>query len=643
MKTGSAAAAPADADQSPAGKKPASPVLSTLRLLPRASAVLSTAVAALIVLTATVPAGLAVASGALVGSITNADGGWTTAGGRRLLAYIAILVVLFLMAELSAPALRSMAESLGRRVEGQLRARVMESTLRPAGVAHLEEAEVVDLVSEAQTVGTGATTIADAVAGMAVVSANSLAAVLAAGLLGTYRWWLAAALLGVYAAMTAVRSGQLRGTVAALRGHVRRFRRASYFRDLALTPGAAKETRVFGLGAWVEARFTAEWHRAMAGFWRDRPKGRWVPPACGLVVGGAVGITYALLGRSAVRGEITLGQLTTFAGAATGVAAIYSVGMDNLNITYGTAPVPAALALEHTVDEGRFRLGGDRRADGLPTSSIAFEGVSFGYPGRSDRVFDRLDLEIPAGRSLAIVGPNGVGKTTLVKLLARLYDPTGGRIVVDGIDLATIDARAWQRRVAAIFQDFVHYELSAADNVGFGALERASDRPAMTAAADRAGAGELVRRLPAGWDTILSRRARDGAELSGGQWQRMALARALFAVAAGASVLILDEPTAALDVRAEAAFYARFLELTAGITTVVISHRFSTVRRADRIVVIENGRVSESGDHASLMAGEGRYARMFRLQAAHLLDADQDEEALDTVDGRADELDHGRA
>jgi ATP-binding cassette subfamily B protein len=494
----------------------------------------------------------------------------------------------------------------------------MAATLAPPGVAHLEDPDVVDGVSEAQVVGTGPVTVSDAVVGLVTVAANSMASVLAAAVLAGYRWWLGVGLLAAYAATTWVRARQLRGSVTALRGHARRFRRSSYFRDVALTPGAAKELRVFGLGSWVGDRFADEWQHAMAGFWRDRPKGGSVPLACGSLVGGAVGVTYALLARSALRGDITLGQLTMYAGAATGVAALYRIGMDNLNISYGTAPVPAALALERRTAEPRFQLGGSAPADGLPASEIRFQGVSFRYPGRPGHVFRDLDLEIPAGRSLAIVGPNGAGKTTLVKLLARLYDPTGGRILVDGIDLADIDARAWHRRIGAIFQDFVHDQLSAADNVWFGAPERAGDLDAAAAAARRAGAEEIIDRLPGRWNTVLSAATNGGAEPSGGQWQRVALARALFAIDAGASVLILDEPTAALDVRAEAAFYDRFLELTSGITTIVISHRFSTVRRADRIVVIEDGRVREDGDHASLLAADGRYAHLFRLQAAHV-------------------------
>jgi len=203
---------------------------------------------------------------------------------------------------------------------------------------------------------------------------------------------------------------------------------------------------------------------------------------------------------------------------------------------------------------------------------------------------------------LAIVGDNGAGKTTLVKLLARLYDPGEGRITVDGRDLRTLDPLAWRQRLAAVFQDFVHYELSAADNIGFGAPQRLHDTEALRRAATRAGALDLIERLPSGWATVLSPGYAGGVDLSGGQWQRIALARALFAVEAGAGVLILDEPTAALDVRAEAELFDRFLSLTQGLTAIIVSHRFSTVRRADRIAVLAEGRIVEQGTHAELLA-----------------------------------------
>jgi len=259
--------------------------------------------------------------------------------------------------------------------------------------------------------------------------------------------------------------------------------------------------------------------------------------------------------------------------------------------------------------------GGAGMAAGLPAQAVRFEGVRFRYAGRADDVLAGLDLEIPAGRSLAIVGDNGAGKTTLVKLLVRLYDPDEGHITVDGRDLHNIEPLAWRQRVAAVFQDFVRYELSAADNVGFGAPRRQHERDALRRAAARAGALDLIESLPKGWETILSPRYEGGVDLSGGQWQRIALARALFAVEAGARVLILDEPTAALDVRAEADLFDRFLSITQGLTTILVSHRFSTVRRADRIVVLDGGRVVEQGTHDELLVAGGRYAHMFLLQA----------------------------
>jgi ATP-binding cassette subfamily B protein len=290
--------------------------------------------------------------------------------------------------------------------------------------------------------------------------------------------------------------------------------------------------------------------------------------------------------------------------------------MDNADVAYsfGSRALPAVPELEAAL--ASTRLPGSRPLDGRPAVSLRFDQVGFTYPGTTMPVLDGLDLELGAGESLAVVGSNGAGKTTFVKLLARLYDPTSGRITVDGIDLRELDATSWQRRVAAIFQDFTHYELTVAENVGLGAPALLDDRGALRDAARRAGALSLIDALPGGWDTVLSRRVAGGVELSGGEWQRIALARALLAVDAGAGLLVLDEPTANLDARAETELYERFLDLTSGVSTVVISHRFSTVRRAGRIVVLGGGSVVEAGTHDELLALGGRYARMFRLQAA---------------------------
>jgi ATP-binding cassette subfamily B protein len=281
--------------------------------------------------------------------------------------------------------------------------------------------------------------------------------------------------------------------------------------------------------------------------------------------------------------------------------------------------VPRAFALERqlaSLSAGK----GKRVPEDMPREGMRFEAVEFRYPGLDRAVLSGLDLDIPAGRSLAIVGENGAGKTTLVKLICRLYEPTGGSIGVDGAALAEFDPIEWHGRVAAIFQDFARYHMSARDNVAMGAPGHAGNAEKLRAAASRAGALDLIESLPRGWDTVLSREYAGGVDLSGGQWQRIALARAMFAVEAGARVLILDEPTASLDVRAEAELYDRFLEITEGLTTILISHRFSTVRRADRIVVLEGGRVAEAGSHEELMSEGGRYAAMFRVQAERFVE-----------------------
>jgi ATP-binding cassette subfamily B protein len=335
----------------------------------------------------------------------------------------------------------------------------------------------------------------------------------------------------------------------------------------------------------------------------------------------AQALALGLLGRAAVAGEIGLGALLVYVNGVLQSQAFGSVSDSDLTVQYGTAALRPLADLERMVAEDpRLVSPGTRSADGLPREIIRFEGVWFTYPGRTEPVCRNLTLDVPVGQSLAIVGANGAGKTTLVKLLARLYDPDEGRILVDGIDLREIDAHAWQRRVAAIFQDFVQYHLSAYDNVALGAPERQGERWLVAEAARRAGALDLIEALPRGWDTVLSRQYAGGAALSGGQWQRIGLARALFAASAGAPLLVMDEPTAHLDVRAEAAFFDSFLDVTRGVTTLLISHRFSTVRRAHRIVVLEGGRVVEDGCHVALLRLRGRYASMFALQAQRFTD-----------------------
>jgi ATP-binding cassette, subfamily B, bacterial len=245
-------------------------------------------------------------------------------------------------------------------------------------------------------------------------------------------------------------------------------------------------------------------------------------------------------------------------------------------------------------------------ADGRPAVEIRFRDVSFMYPSGTQPVLEHFDLTIPAGSSLAIVGRNGSGKTTLAKLLCRLYDPQSGAIEVDGVDLRAFDLDSWRRRVTAVFQDYTRFDLPLRDNV---APAGAPDE-VIRAALDAAGAAGL-----AALDTVLAPGYAGGTDLSGGQWQRVALARALCAVRLGAGVVLLDEPTAQLDVRGEAEIFDRILAATRDCTTILVSHRFSTVRHADRICVVDQGKVVELGSHEELMALDGRYRAMFDLQA----------------------------
>jgi ABC-type multidrug transport system fused ATPase/permease subunit len=283
------------------------------------------------------------------------------------------------------------------------------------------------------------------------------------------------------------------------------------------------------------------------------------------------------------------------------------------------APAAAVLRLEPSMARGGALPVGRRSAVGMPAREIRFRDVTFAYPADSSRtVLEHFDITIPAGSSLAIVGQNGAGKTTLAKLLCRLYDPQAGSIEIDGIDLRELEIDAWRTRLTAVFQDFIRFELPMRNNV---APNGAPDA-AILAALEQAGASRL-----ADLGTVLARGYEGGTDLSGGQWQRVALARALCAVQLGAGVVLLDEPTAQLDVRGEAEIFDRILTATRQCTTILISHRFSTVRHADRICVLERGRVAELGSHEELMALGGRYRTMFDLQAERF-GATEDEEGV---------------
>lgn len=596
-------------------------LLPVVRLMVARNPLLSGACLVVLLLTGVLPTLFTLAGGALVGSVPGAvQGGFDSPAGERLILAVAATVGLFVLQQGIGAVGATMAYGLGERLTGHLKRRVMRVVLSPPGIAHLEDSDVMSKIAAAQSVGTGQYTPRHAVIAMLAVWAPRLSALGSTILLATFRWWLAAGLLLGWIVVYAVVYSTFRRLISSMMNQGDTLRRANYIAGLGMTAGASKETRVFGLSTWLGTRYVAEWFKAIRPLMEERKKGAWKLVPASLFLGALVSFGYVVVGRAALAGELTLGELIVYLGSVAGIGAFASMGNHTLELGWGLASASQVFELERELGiESDARHTGEIPAGVLPAREICFEGVSFSYPGGA-KVFQGLDLRIEAGKSLAVVGDNGAGKTTLVKLLARLYDPTSGRITVDGKDIADLNPEEWQRRVAAIFQDFVRYELSASDNVVMGALERADDLDARDDAARRAGALETIEELNEGWETSLSRQSENGTDLSGGQWQRVALARALFAVGSGAGVLVLDEPTANLDVRAEADLYDRFLDLTRGVTTLVISHRFSTVRRADRIVVLDGGKVIEDGTHEELVEAGGRYATMFGLQAARFVD-----------------------
>jgi ATP-binding cassette subfamily B protein len=597
-------------------------------VLPRLGLPLTCAVAAGVLVSTLLPLVATLAGGALVGAVPGAvrDGLASPSGHQALLA-LAVLAGSSAASGAAWPVRTALATALAQRLELHLEERVMRAVARPTGIAHLEDEAVLDRIALAQEVGTAGDRPGRALVALTNLAPKWLQSLLYAVVLAQFSWWLSGAVaLAWYGAAYLERRATVRASRVVIE-RARLLRRSNYVRDLVLTPAAAKEVRLFGLTPWLVERFRAAWLLAMVDVWRARRLTTGPLLLAVLLLTVVLAVAGAILGGAALRGEIDLGALTVYLAAALGMGTFFGLVPDDRALLYGAAAVPAVIELEGLTSDGppppaardSATPAGLARpatpAEGLPRHLIRFQGVRFRYPRGGAAVFDGLDLDIPAGRSLAVVGANGAGKTTLVKLLCRLYEPAEGCITVDGVDLRQFEARSWQRQIAAIFQDFVRYHLPLRDNIAFGAPAAAHDFQRLAEAADRAGVSELVSALPHGWETVLSREFSGGADLSGGQWQRVALGRALFAVAAGARVLMLDEPTAHLDVRAEAALYDRFLELTRGLTTVLISHRFSTVRRADRICVLEQGRVVEQGTHHELLAAAGRYAHMFTLQA----------------------------
>jgi ATP-binding cassette subfamily B protein len=581
--------------------------------LPRSDGTLAFAWWVVVLLHGILPALFAIAMGVLVSAVQR---------GETLTGPLIVVGLIFVLLQVLTPIQTAVSHNLGDRTAAFLYDRLTTACARPQGIAHLENPALTADLTVARDFDRGMTGpplsySMDFIAGGLVGMVGGVAA---AFVLFAFAWWAPIVLAGAWLAThwllreSAVWHDRNTDEVRAAQ------RVADYAYRLAVDPPASKELRLFGLIGWTMDRFIAQ-RRRLHQIQYEATRLRERPLAWSLLLVTAANVIVVWsLASAAADGRINLGELVIYAQCVVGTSLIAFGGL-NWAMDGAAAPVAAVRRLEPAMASGGHLTSGRKSATGLPAREIRLRNVTFAYPGGAN-VLDGFDLIIPAGSSLAIVGQNGAGKTTIAKLLCRLYDPQRGAIEVDGIDVRDFDIASWLSRVAAVFQDFIRLELSLRDNVAPGG----APEDAIKAALDGAGAANL-----AGLDTVLARGYEGGTDLSGGQWQRIALARALCAVTMGAGLVLLDEPTAQLDVRGEAEIFERLLASTRHCTTILISHRFSTVRHADRICVLETGKVVELGTHDELMALGGRYRTMFDLQAQRFSSEDEEGQRYDVL------------
>ena len=575
--------------------------------LPRADPRLAAAWWMALLLRGTLPAAFAIAMGVLVAAVQNS---------RPLFAPLALTGAIFILLQVLSPIHQAISSTLGDRTAAWLYDRLTEACVRPPGLGHLEDPTLTGDLTVARDFDLGMTGPPLSIS-MDFIANGMVEMIGGAGsaiILAFYAWWAPILLAGGWLAThwllreSAVWKDRNTEEVRAAQ------RDADYAYRLAVDPPASKELRLFGLAGWTLERFIARrttLHELQYAATRLRER----PVVWSLlIVVSANLMVFWSLASAVANSEVTLGEVVVYLQSAVGVS-LLAFGGFSWALDGAAAPVAAVLRLESAMRPAGALPSGDRPAAALPAREIRFRDVSFAYPGGAP-VLEHFDLAIPAGTSLAIVGQNGAGKTTIAKLLCRLYDPQGGAIEIDGVDMRHLDPASWRSRLTAVFQDFMRLERPLRANVAPAGAPDAVVRAALASA----GAANL-----ASLDTILARGYDGGTDLSGGQWQRVALARALAAVTLGAGVVLLDEPTAQLDVRGEREIFDRLLAATRPCTTILISHRFSTVRHADRICVLEHGRVVELGTHDELMALNGRYRTMFDLQARRFNLAEDEE------------------
>ncbi|MCB1691380.1 MAG: ABC transporter ATP-binding protein [Pseudomonadales bacterium] len=583
-------------------------------ILPKADGLLAIVWWILLAMRGLLPALFAIAMGYLVGAVQ---------GEASLALPLSVVGVVFLLLQVLTPVHQAVSSNLGSRTAAYLYDELTVACVEPPGIAHLENPRHANDLTMARDfdLGISGPSLSISMDFIASGLVEFIGGVASALVLAAYAWWapflLGGAWLSTHWLLRESGVWRDRNTDEVQNAQ----RHADYSYRMAVDPPAAKELRLFGLSSWTIDRFREQRRylhdlRWAATRLRERPV-LWSV----LIVTSANVLLFWSMASAASDGALPLERMVTFASAAIGCSMIAFGGL-SWALDGAAAPAAAVSRLRPAMAQTGSLKPGARDAAGMPAADVKFDDVTFHYPGVAAPVLDHFDLTIPAGSSLAIVGQNGAGKTTLAKLLCRLYDPVSGAIKVDGVDLTDLSITSWRRQVTAVFQDFIRFELTLRENVApFGAPD-----DVIMAALAEAGADRLAE-----LDTVLSKAYKGGTDLSGGQWQRIALARTLCAVASGARLVLLDEPTAQLDIRGEAEIFNRILDATREVTTILVSHRFSTVRKADRICVLEHGRVVELGSHEELMALGGRYRTMFELQASRFGEEEEgaDLDALD--------------
>ncbi|MEY9933134.1 ABC-type multidrug transport system fused ATPase/permease subunit [Catenulispora sp. GP43] len=572
-----------------------------------------------LVASACIPAATAAALGFMVSRLTTSTA--SDLFGAALLPLVLFGCVLF-AGHLADAAVKPLEFQVRTRVDGRHRTRVLSLTTGVPSIGPLEDPTVQRLIRRTSAEPEhGATTPADGAIAQLRWGAGLIGAIAACAVVARYEWWLVPllivpALVGLY-----LRAHQYGGAVMSLQSAMKEEMHADVWRNAASSAAEGKDVRVFGFADWMVERMQTHVEAGNMPFWRHvsgvaaRSWLQFALVMIGLCPAYILVSLDAAHGRTAlaVQTAVLLAGWTVYSSVGSGDVVYQMAG--SVEVLRSFEKLDAALspliAAPDTAEPAATMPGAPQL--------IRFEDVSFHYPGTDRAVLDHIDLEIRPGELLAIVGLNGAGKSTLIKLLSGLYTPDSGRITADGKDIGAQGWDAWRSRVSVVFQDFIRYELSAADNVTLGQAYVPADQAAADDAAVAAGFDDVLAKLPNGWQTPLARGREGGVDLSGGQWQQAVLARALYAVRKGARLLVLDEPTAHLDVRTEFEVFHRLAEHRGDTGVVLISHRLSTVRQADRIVLLENGRITEAGDHDELMALGGSYAELFTVQAKSLL------------------------